>query len=164
MINIPKVKLGVVAVSRDCFPIDLSERRRAALMQALKARGVEAVEIQTTVENELDAKKALSELSDKQCNALVMYLGNFGPEGPETLVAQNFDGPVMFVAAAEEDIAVLASSRGDAYCGLLNASYNLGIRGVKAFIPEEPVGMPEELAAVIQDEFLPVACALIGVK
>ena len=30
MINIPKVKLGVVAVSRDCFPIDLSERRRAA--------------------------------------------------------------------------------------------------------------------------------------
>ena len=58
MINIPKVKLGVVAVSRDCFPIDLSERRRAALIQALAARGVEAVEIQATVENELDAKKA----------------------------------------------------------------------------------------------------------
>lgn len=164
MINIPKVKLGVVAVSRDCFPIDLSERRRTTLMQALAARGVEAVEIQATVENELDAKKALEELAQKECNALVMYLGNFGPEGPETLVAQHFDGPVMFVAAAEEDIAVLASSRGDAYCGLLNASYNLGIRGVKAFIPEEPVGMPEELAAVIQDEFLPVACALIGVK
>ena len=122
MINIPKVKLGVVAVSRDCFPIDLSERRRAALMQALAARGVDAVEIQATVENELDAKKALAELSEKVCNALVMYLGNFGPEGPETLVAQNFDGPVMFVAAAEEDIAVLASSRGDAYCGLLNDS------------------------------------------
>ena len=51
MINIPKVKLGVVAVSRDCFPIDLSERRRTALMQALAARGVEAVEIQATVEN-----------------------------------------------------------------------------------------------------------------
>ncbi len=57
MINIPKVKLGVVAVSRDCFPIDLSERRRTALMQALAARGVEAVEIQTTVGNELDAKR-----------------------------------------------------------------------------------------------------------
>ena len=65
MINIPKVKLGVVAVSRDCFPIDLSERRRAALMQALAARGVEAVEIQATVENELDAKKALEELAQK---------------------------------------------------------------------------------------------------
>ena len=59
MINIPKVKLGVVAVSRDCFPIDLSERRRTTLIQALAAHGVEAVEIQATVENELDGKKAL---------------------------------------------------------------------------------------------------------
>lgn len=164
MMNLPEVKLGIVAVSRDCFPIDLSERRRAALMKALNAAGVSAVEIKTTVENEKDSKKALEALKENGCNALVMYLGNFGPEGPETLVAQHFDGPVMFVAAAEEDIAVLASSRGDAYCGLLNASYNLGIRGVKAFIPEEPVGMPDELAKTIKEEFLPVACALIGVK
>ena len=40
MNNLPVVKLGIVAVSRDCFPIDLSERRRAALMQALAAKGV----------------------------------------------------------------------------------------------------------------------------
>ena len=26
--NIPEVKLGIIAVSRDCFIIDLSERRR----------------------------------------------------------------------------------------------------------------------------------------
>ncbi len=30
MNNIPQVKLGIIAVSRDCFPIALSERRRAA--------------------------------------------------------------------------------------------------------------------------------------
>lgn len=164
MMNLPEVKLGIVAVSRDCFPIDLSERRRAALMKALQQAGVSAVEIKTTVENEKDSKQALEELKANGCNALVMYLGNFGPEGPETLVAQHFDGPVMFAAAAEEDIAVLASSRGDAYCGLLNASYNLGIRNLKAFIPECPVGLPDELAKTIRDEFLPVACALIGVK
>ena len=29
--NIPEVKLGIVAVSRDCFPITLSEKRRAAI-------------------------------------------------------------------------------------------------------------------------------------
>ena len=29
--NIPEVKLGIVAVSRDCFPIQLSEKRRAAI-------------------------------------------------------------------------------------------------------------------------------------
>ncbi|MFR5869454.1 MAG: fucose isomerase, partial [Acutalibacteraceae bacterium] len=54
MINLPKVKLGIVAVSRDCFPIELSQSRRAALMKQLAAAGVQAVEIQTTVENELD--------------------------------------------------------------------------------------------------------------
>lgn len=29
--NIPEVKLGLVAVSRDCFPITLSERHRGRL-------------------------------------------------------------------------------------------------------------------------------------
>ena len=61
MINLPKVKLGIVAVSRDCFPIELSQSRRAALMKQLEAAGVQAVEIQTTVENELDAKQALTD-------------------------------------------------------------------------------------------------------
>ena len=32
--NIPEVKLGIVAVSRDCFPIQLSEKRRAAIVAA----------------------------------------------------------------------------------------------------------------------------------
>ena len=31
MDNIPVIKLGLVAVSRDCFPIALSEKRRAAI-------------------------------------------------------------------------------------------------------------------------------------
>ena len=31
MTNIPEVKLGLIAVSRDCFPIALSEKRRAAI-------------------------------------------------------------------------------------------------------------------------------------
>lgn len=29
MTNIPEIKLGLIAVSRDCFPVALSERRRA---------------------------------------------------------------------------------------------------------------------------------------
>ena len=33
MQNIPVVKLGLVAVSRDCFPIALSEKRRAAIAE-----------------------------------------------------------------------------------------------------------------------------------
>ena len=34
MNNIPEVKLGLIAVSRDCFVISLSERRRATVRQA----------------------------------------------------------------------------------------------------------------------------------
>ena len=32
--NIPEVKLGIIAVSRGCFPMALSERRRAAIKAA----------------------------------------------------------------------------------------------------------------------------------
>ena len=34
MNNIPKVKIGIVAVSRDCFPESLSVNRRKALVDA----------------------------------------------------------------------------------------------------------------------------------
>ena len=37
MINIPNVKIGIVAVSRDCFPEALSVNRRKALVEAYPA-------------------------------------------------------------------------------------------------------------------------------
>ena len=42
--NIPTVKLGIIAVSRDCFIISLSERRRAAVVAACQAKGVDIYE------------------------------------------------------------------------------------------------------------------------
>ena len=45
MKNIPEVKLGLVAVSRDCFVITLSERRRHDLAEAFRAAGGEIEEI-----------------------------------------------------------------------------------------------------------------------
>ena len=38
MNNLPKVKIGIVAVSRDCFPASLAINRRKALMEAYKAK------------------------------------------------------------------------------------------------------------------------------
>lgn len=38
MNNIPKVKVGIVAVSRDCFPESLSVNRRKALTEAYAAK------------------------------------------------------------------------------------------------------------------------------
>ena len=121
--NIPEVKLGIIAVSRDCFIISLSERRRAAIAAACGEKGLDLYECKTTVENELDMLKAVDEVKSAGCNALVVFLGNFGPETPETLIARNFDGPCMYVAAAEGD-GDLIDGRGDAYCGVLNCSYN----------------------------------------
>ncbi len=142
--NIPQVKLGIIAVSRDCFIIDLSERRRSAIVDACAKNGLELHECKTTVENEKDMLKAVDEVKAAGCNALVVFLGNFGPETPETLIAKNFDGPCMYVAAAEGD-GDLINGRGDAYCGMLNCSYNLGMRHLKGYIPEYPVGTADEL-------------------
>ena len=157
MKNIPIVKPGLVAVSRDCFPRALSEARRAAVA---KAHGG-IYECMVTVENESDVRKALDDVAKAGVNALVVYLGNFGPETPETLLAKDFDGPAMFVAAAEDSQDDLIDGRGDAYCGMLNCSYNLALRDIRAYIPESPVGTPEEIARMI-DGFIPFARAIIG--
>ena len=159
MENIPEVVLGIAAVSRDCFPMSLSENRRKLAAKAYREKYGEIFECETCIENELDMKKALEELKKAGCNALVVYLGNFGPETAETLLAKEFDGPVMFAAAAEETQNKLTDDRGDAYCGMLNASYNLKLRNVKAYIPEYPVGTAEEVADMIHD-FVPVARAV----
>lgn len=164
--NIPQIKIGLVAVSRDCFPMSLSENRKKALMKAYteKYSADDIFECPTVIENECDMRKALGEVNNAGCNALVVYLGNFGPETPETLLAKYFDGAVMFVAAAEDDCGnELADNRGDAYCGMLNASYNLKLRGVKAYIPEYPVGTAAEVADMIH-EFIPIARAVVGLR
>jgi L-fucose isomerase-like protein len=161
--NIPTVKCGIISVSRDCFVISLSENRRQAIVKAYTKKYGPLTEIKQTVENEQDMLKAVAEAKQQGCNALVVFLGNFGPETPETLIAREFDGPVMYVAAAEETGKDLINGRGDAFCGVLNCSYNLGLRRIKAFIPDYPVGTAAELADMIAG-FQPMARTLLGLK
>ena len=164
MYNAPDVKIGIVAVSRDCFPESLSVNRRKALIDAYKAKydAAETYECPICiVESEIHMVQALEDIKKAGCNALCVYLGNFGPEISETLLAKHFDGPKMFVAAAEESQSDLVQGRGDAYCGMLNASYNLKLRNIHAYIPEYPVGTAEECADMIH-EFVPIARAVDG--
>ena len=156
MSNIPEVKCGIISVSRDCFIISLSENRRKAIVEVYTKKYGHIEDIKKTVENETDMLEAVQEAKNAGCNALVVFLGNFGPETPETLIAKEFDGSVMYVAAAEETGKNLINGRGDAYCGMLNCSYNLGMRHLKAYIPEYPVGTAEEIADMIA-EFQPIA-------
>ena len=159
MKNIPNIRLGLIAVSRDCFPIQLSEKRRSNIVNAF---GDGLYECPVTVENEADVARAIEDVNAHNVDALVVFLGNFGPETPETLLVKKFNGPSMVIAAAEGD-GDMIDGRGDAYCGMLNCSYNLGMRGLKAYIPAYPVGDANECAEMIRD-FVPVARAIIGLQ
>ena len=164
--NMPQVKVGIVAVSRDCFPETLSVSRREALVKAYKEKYGETDIYECPiciVESEIHMVQALEDIKKAGCNALCVYLGNFGPEISETLLAKHFDGPAMYVAAAEETGDNLLGGRGDAYCGMLNASYNLKLRNIKAYIPEYPVGTAEECADMIK-EFVPIARGIVGLS
>ena len=166
MSNMPKVKIGIVAVSRDCFPESLSVNRRKAVVEAYTKKYGDADIYECPVcivESEIQMVEALEDIKKAGCNALAVYLGNFGPEIAETLLAKHFEGPKMFLAAAEERGDNLLDGRGDAYCGMLNASYNLKLRGVKAYIPEYPVGNAEECAEMLH-EFVPIARAVVGLS
>jgi L-fucose isomerase-like protein len=170
MNNVPQIKVGIVAVSRDCFPESLSVNRRKKLVAAYEKKFGKNDIYECPVcivESETQMLQALEDVKKAGCNALCVYLGNFGPEISETMLAQNWakqtGNPVMFCAAAEETQEKLVGDRGDAYCGMLNASYNLKLRNVKAYIPEYPVGDAEDCADMIHD-FLPVARALVGLK
>ena len=166
MKNIPDIKIGIVAVSRDCFPESLSVNRRKALVAAYEEKYGKGDVYECPiciVESEIHMVQALEDIKKAGCNALCVYLGNFGPEISETLLAKHFAGPKMFVAAAEETQNKLVGDRGDAYCGMLNASYNLKLRNIKAYIPEYPVGDAEDCADMIH-EFLPIARAIVGLN
>ena len=163
MQNTPQVKLALVGVSRNCFPMELTRARMAKVVEACRKAKVEIIACETIIETEKDAIKALAELRSKHVNALAIYLGNFGPEGPMTILAREFGGPFMLCAAAEESAGSLIDGRGDAYCGMLNASLNCGLRRLQAHIPDAPVGSPDQVAAMLA-HFTRVARVVIGVK
>ena len=161
--NMPEVKLGIIAVSRDCFPMSLSVSRRGKVVEAYRELGGQIYECPVAVENEKDMLRAVADVKQVGCNALVVFLGNFGPETSEVLIAKEFEGPVMYAAAAEESGDSLLDDRGDAYCGVLNLSYNLKLRNIRAYIPENPVQDAEGVAKEIAD-FIPIARAILGLR
>jgi len=162
MKNSPKVKIALIGVSRDCFPVELARSRLKRLAKACRQKGLRPYTCKTIVENENAAMAALAETLDAGANAAVIFLGNFGPEGPLSILAEEFPGPVMACAAAEESKDSLTDGRGDAFCGMLNASYNFRLRNAGVHIPQMPVALAEQLAEKIA-HFETVARILMGV-
>lgn len=163
LMNVPDVRIGLVGVSRDCFPIELTRKRLDVLAKELAGKGVKAWKCPVVVENESNIAGVLEFFGKNKVNAVVIYLGNFGPEAPTSMLAAKVGCPVMVCAAAEETRDGLKSDRGDALCGLLSCSYNLGLRRVRVHIPAMPVGTPEELVPEIA-HFVDVARVALGVR
>ncbi len=100
MLNMPEIKIGLVAVSRDCFPESLSVGRRERLMAAYNAKYDDGAVYECPiciVESEIHMMQALKDIKAAGCNALCVYLGNFGPEIAETLLAKNIDDPYKYI-------------------------------------------------------------------
>ena len=73
MFNVPEVKVGVVAVSRDCFPESLSVNRRKNLIRAYQDKYGEKNVYECPiciVESEIHMLQALYDLKKAGCNAL----------------------------------------------------------------------------------------------
>lgn len=62
MNNIPDIRIGIVAVSRDCFPMTLSVNRRKAVVAEYQKKYGDIYECPTCVERETDMLKALAEV------------------------------------------------------------------------------------------------------
>jgi L-fucose isomerase-like protein len=163
MKNMPKIKLGIVGVSRNCFPIELTRTRMKQVVAECRKLGLPVVPCATIIETGADALAAVAEMQAKGVNAAAVYLGNFGPEGPLTIFAQKFGQPFMLCAAAEESRLTLGDNRGDAYCGMLNASINCGLRNLRPHIPQMPVGLPAQVAQMIA-HFARVARLVVGLR
>ena len=82
MNNIPNIKIGIVAVSRDCFPESLAVNRRKAVIAAYEKKfgkdGIYECPI-CIVESEIHAQQALADVQKAGCNALCVYLGAINP-------------------------------------------------------------------------------------
>ncbi|MFO7871141.1 MAG: fucose isomerase [Kiritimatiellia bacterium] len=146
MINMPEVRMGVVGVSRDCFPIELAAKRLKKVIAECRKLKLNIVPCSVIVESEADALNAAAEMEAEGVNAITVYLGNFGPEGPSTILARILNKPFMLTGAAEESRNSLVEGRGDAFCGMLSACFNAQLRNQRAYVPPRPVGLPRDVA------------------
>lgn len=162
----PDVKIGIIVGSTDWLPSEIAVENRQNLVEAYKtAYGGESIYECSIVitDNEVNIKRAMREINKAECTAVCMYFANYGPESAGTLFAQEFDGPVMFIGAAEEGAEPYIRDRKDALSGFINACYALRLRNTNIYLPPHPVGTVTQCVEMIHD-FIPIARALQGIR
>lgn len=166
MKNIPDIKIGLIVGSTDWLPSEIAIEKRKQLVEEYEASygAGDIYECPICItDNEVSLKRVMKDIIKAGCNALCIYYANYGPESSGTLLAQNFDGPVMLFGAAEEGSRTFIKNRLDALSGFINACYALGLRRTNVYVPEEPVGTVTSCVKLIKG-FVPIARALVAVK
>ncbi|MBO6215059.1 MAG: fucose isomerase [Lachnospiraceae bacterium] len=166
MKNIPDIKLAIIAGSTDWLPGDVAVESRKKLIETYKnlygENGIYGCSV-VIDDNEINIKRAMREIKKAECNAVCLYWSNYGPESAGTIFAEEFDGPVMMIAAAEEGEAPYTRGRKDSLSGFINACYALKLRQTNVYIPSKPCGTLEECSGMIND-FLTIAKTVIAVN
>lgn len=163
----PDIKLGFVSASRNCFPRPLAEERSERLVAATNALGIEVTLPEgecAVIETRAHAADAAAQLIAAGCDAAVLFLGNFSPEIEDAAFVKAFPGPILLIAAAEENAMTMLQKRGDALCGLLSAAMAIRKRDLqhRVHIPELPVISAEQGAEEIA-HFLKIIKVVKGV-
>lgn len=161
--NYASIKIGLVMSSRNNFSEKLAKTAADNLEKLMAEENIDFFSCPLMAEKESDISEILNTLKENSCNALVIVLGNFGAEIPETILAEKFAGPIMFAGITEDGNDRMYDSRRDTYCGMLNCSYNLGIRGVNAYMPRRPIGTYEETLENIK-HFIVFSRVIVSLK
>jgi L-fucose isomerase-like protein len=164
----PDVNMALVSASRDCFPRALSEARIDRLLTACKKLNISffvPAGGSRIIESKDDALDAVRQIHAADCDAAVLFLGNFSPEIEDAFFVKQFDGPVAVLAAAEESASALASDRGDALCGMLSAVMALNKRGLtkSVFIPQNPI-VDAQTGAIAIEHFFRIMKVVKGIR
>lgn len=166
MKNVPQIKLGIVVGSTDWLPSEIAIENRRKLVDIYKAAYGEDCIYECPIcltDNEINIKRAMRDITKAECDAICLYYANYGPESAGTLFVQEFHGPVMLCAAAEEGAEPFVRQRSDGMSGFINACYALKLRKTNVYIPPAPVGTLQQCAAMIH-EFIPIARTIIAVQ
>lgn len=166
MKNVPEVRVGIVVGSTDWMPEEYAINKRKALYNYY----VDVYDDESVYEcpicisdNDISVKRAMKDIKKAECNAVCLYYANYGPEMSGSLFAQEYDGPIIIIGAADEAEEPLFDDRADSLSGFVNACYALGLRRKNVFVPDNPVSTIPICAGMIND-FVPIARAVIAIK
>jgi L-fucose isomerase-like protein len=164
----PDVNIALVSASRNCFPRELSEARTNKLLEECKKFDISLFVPEgdcRIIESKEHTLEAVNQIHAANCDATVLFLGNFSPEIEDAFFVKKIGGPVAIMAAAEESASSLAADRGDALCGMLSAILAIKKRDLlrNVFIPQDPLVTAESGAQAIE-RFVRIMKVVKGIR